>query len=146
MCLADLYREREPLPGIITFPAISGIQDVMGFRIGHPRRDSRTEAPAVVCSAGVWESAIADWRLRAYEREYCRLVQGRLRIADHRGRAWDFSAGSAFLLLRGFNGKLEVLDPVQIVFVVFTLPEDGALDWCMTGEGRTALGQERALS
>jgi uncharacterized cupin superfamily protein len=146
MCLADLYREREPLPGIITFPAISGIQDVMGFRIGHPRRDARAEAPAVVCSAGVWESVIACWQLRAYEREYCRIVQGRLRIADYRGRSWEFAAGSAFLLLRGFNGKLEVLDPVQIVFVVFTLPEDGALDWCMTGEGRTALGQERELS
>jgi uncharacterized cupin superfamily protein len=118
----------------------------MGFRIGHPQRDSRNDAPAVVCSAGVWESVIADWHLRAYEREYCRIVQGRLRVSDYRGRAWEFAAGSAFLLLRGFNGKLEVLDPVQIVFVVFTLPEDGALDWCMTGEGRTALGQERALS
>jgi uncharacterized cupin superfamily protein len=146
MCLADLYREREPLPGIIVFPPISGIQDVMGFRVGHPQRDPRTEAPAVVCSAGVWESVIAGWQLRAYEREYCRIVQGRLRIADNRGRSWDFAAGSAFLLLRGFNGRMEVLDPVQIVFVVFTLPDDGALDWCMTGEGRTALGQERALS
>jgi uncharacterized cupin superfamily protein len=143
MCLADLYREREPLPGIIVFPAVSGIQDVMGFRVGHPTRDPRAEAPAVVCSAGVWESVLACWQVRVYEREYCRIVQGRLRIADNRGRSWEFSAGSAFLLLRGFNGKLEVLDPVQIVYVVFTLPEDGALDWCMTGEGRTALGQER---
>jgi hypothetical protein len=81
--------------------------------------------------------------VKVYEREYCRIVQGRLRIADTRGRSWEFTAGSAFLLLRGFKGRLEVLDPVQIVYVVFTLPEDGALDWCMTGEGRTSLGQER---
>ena len=143
MCLADLYRESEPMPGIIAFPTISGIQDIMGFRVGHPRRDPRAEAPAVVCSAGVWESVLACWQVKVYEREYCRVVQGRVRIADNRGRCWEFAAGSAFLLLRGFNGKLEVIDPVQIVYVVFSLPEDGALDWCMTGEGRTALGQER---
>ncbi len=146
MCLADLYREREPLPGIITFPVLSGIQDVMGFRINHAQRDSSADTSAMVCSAGVWESVIACWQLRAYEREYCRIVQGRLRIADNRGRSWEFAAGSAFLLLRGFNGKMEVLDPVQIVYVIFTLPENGALDWCMTGEGRTALGQERQSS
>ena len=146
MCLSDLYREREPLPGIIAFPAFSGIQDVMGFRVGHSHGGAHAEPPAVVCSAGLWESVLATWRVSVYEREYCRIVQGRVRILDNRGRSWEFAAGSAFLLLRGFTGKLEILDPVQIVYVVFTLPENGALDWCMTGEGRTALGQERQLS
>jgi uncharacterized cupin superfamily protein len=140
MCLADLYREREPLPG-------RGIQDVMGFRIEHDRNynrhSPRGESPAMVCSAGVWESVVSRWGLRSYEREYCRIVEGRLRITDQRGRSWEFAAGSAFLLLRGFAGELEVLDPVRIVYVVFSLPEGGALDWCMTSEGRTALGQER---
>jgi len=150
MCLADLYREREPLPGIVAFPVLSGIQDVMNFRLDgaatDARRDSRgspVAAPSLMCSAGVWESTLSRWRLRAFEREYCRVVQGCVRIGDQRGRSWEFAAGSAYLLLRGFQGEIEVLDPVRIVYVIFSLPEGGALDWCMTSEGRTALGRDR---
>jgi uncharacterized cupin superfamily protein len=127
----------------VTFPVLSGIQDVMGFRIEQGRRDTQKESAALVCSAGVWESTLSSWCVRSFEREYCRIVQGRIRVADRHGRSWEFAAGSAFLFLRGFEGKLEVLDPVQIVYVVFSLPDYGALDWCMTSEGRTALGQER---
>jgi uncharacterized cupin superfamily protein len=156
MCLADAYREREPLPALITFPVLSGIQDVMGFRLEqgaasepalrHPRRDMRSDGPALVCSAGVWNAVASLWNLRTYEREYCRVVQGRVRVLDRRGRQWEFLAGSAFLLLRGFEGTLEVIEPSQIVYMVFSLPEGCALDWCMVSEGRTALGQERSIS
>jgi len=144
MCLSDLYHEREPLPGLVTFPAIGGIQDVMGFRLGEfeTQRENRDSA-SIVCSSGMWEGAIGQWTLRLFEREYCRVVKGRVGIADQRGRHWEFAAGSAFLLLRGFQGAIEVLEPTQIVFVVFSLPDGGALDWCMTAEGRTALGRDR---
>jgi len=156
MCLADAYKEREPLPALITFPVLSGIQDVMGFRLEQgsvsdtqsrfPRRDMRSEGPSLVCSAGVWDAVASQWTLRTYEREYCRIVQGLVRVADKRGRQWEFSAGSAFLLLRGFEGTLEVIEPSQIVYMVFSLPEGCALDWCMVSEGRTALGQDRLAS
>jgi uncharacterized cupin superfamily protein len=156
MCLADVYKEREPLPALITFPVLSGIQDVMGFRfdgtsdrdhhIKTHRRDLRADAPTMVCSAGVWEAVASEWRVRTHEREYCRLVRGRVRVTDRRGREWQFASGSAFLLLRGFEGVLEVIDPAQIVYVVFSMPEGCALDWCMVSEGRTALGQERLIS
>lgn len=169
MCLAD-YQDREPLPALITFPALglpdaraetesasfSSIQDVMGFRIDRqaaqapsvrsPRRDMRSDAPALVCSAGVWESSLACWTLRTYEREYCRVVRGKISVRDKRGRQWEFAAGSAFLLLRGFEGTVEVTESAQVVYMVFTLPEGCALDWCMVSEGRTALGQERVAS
>jgi uncharacterized cupin superfamily protein len=156
MCLADVYRDREPLPALITFPVLSGIQDVMGFRLDRSgygesqsrglRRDLRADAPSLVCSAGVWESTCSEWKLRTHEREYCRVVQGRIRVRDRRERQWEFAAGSAFLLLRGFDGALEVLEPAQIVYVVFSMPDECALEWCMVSEGRTALGQERLLS
>jgi uncharacterized cupin superfamily protein len=166
MCLAD-YKDREPLPALITFPVLdtlgvakgtevapfSTLQDVMGFRIDQlapalstvrsPRRDMRSDAPALVCSAGVWESSAAIWTLRTYEREYCRVVRGKIAVKDKRGRQWEFAAGSAFLLLRGFEGSVEVIESAQIVYMVFSLPEGCALDWCMVSEGRTALGQER---
>lgn len=155
MCLADVYRDREPLPALITFPVLTGIQDVMGFRLDqhaalesrprNARRDLRADAPFMVCSAGLWESAMGQWKMRSYEREYCRVVQGRIRVRDQREREWQFAAGSAFLLLSGFEGTLEVLEPAQIVYVVFSMPEGCALDWCMVSEGRTALGQERLL-
>lgn len=160
MCLADLYRDREPLPGLITFPTIDGIQDVMGFRFDNDRRDSpgldrgrstgmhsdrQNDTNVMVCSAGVWRSLPSRWQLRAFEREYCRLIQGELHIEDRTGRRWDFSTGSAFLLLRGFIGSLEVVQPAVVAYTVFALPIGGALDWCMTGEGRTALGQEQIV-
>src|SRR5262245_736938 len=153
MCLADPYKDRDPLPALITFPVLSGVQDVMGFRLDHgnrvdaplrsPRRDLRSESPALVCSAGLWEATQSHWTVRTLEREYCRVVCGRVRIFDRSGRNWEFSSGSAFLLLRGFEGTIEVLDPAQIVYVVFSLPDGCALDWCMVSEGRTALGQDR---
>ncbi len=147
MCLSDLYREREPLPGLVTFPALGGIQDVMGFRLveSESQRENRDSA-SIVCSAGVWDSPGGQWKLRTYEREYCRVVRGRVGIADQRGRHWHFGVGSAFLLLKGFQGAMEVIEPTQIVFVVFSLPDGGALDWCMTAEGRTALGRDRVES
>lgn len=169
MCLAD-YKDREPLPALITFPAIaaqgagsaidsssfSSIQDVMGFRLDQhspqpqvlrsPRRDMRSDAPALVCSAGVWESAAGGWTLRTYEREYCRVVRGKIAVHDKRGRKWEFAAGSAFLLLKGFEGTVEVIESAQIVYMVFSLPDGCALDWCMVSEGRTALGQERVAN
>jgi uncharacterized cupin superfamily protein len=153
MCLADVYKEREPLPALITFPVLSGVQDVMGFRLDHsnrvdtpvrsPRRDLRGESPALVCSAGLWEAVISQWSMRTYEREYCRVVRGLVRILDRHGRQWEFTGGSAFLLLRGFEGTIEVIEPAQIVYMVFSLPDGCALDWCMVSEGRTALGQDR---
>jgi hypothetical protein len=155
MCLADVYKDREPLPALITFPVLSGIQDVMGFRLDGAdridrrvglRRDLRDDLPHLVCSAGLWSAVPGQWTLRAHEREYCRLVSGRVRVQDRRGRRWEFAAGSAFLLLHGFDGVLEVIEPSQVVYVVFTLPEGCALDWCMVSEGRTALGQERVLT
>jgi uncharacterized cupin superfamily protein len=161
MCLADVYKEREPLPALITFPVLSGIQDVMGFRLEQgqanesfagaqharfPRRDLRSDGPTLVCSAGSWDAVASQWTLKTYEREYCRIVQGRVRVSDRRGRQWEFLAGSAFLLLRGFEGTLEVIEPSQIVYMVFSLPEGCALDWCMVSEGRTALGQDKLIS
>jgi uncharacterized cupin superfamily protein len=153
MCLADLYKAREPLPALVSFPSLSGIQDVMGFRLDQrssidspargARSDMRNDAPALVCSAGMWEAAVSQWTLRTHEREYCRIVQGRVRVMDRLGRTWEFAAGSAFLLLRGFEGVLEVMEPTRVVYVVFSLPDGCALDWCMVSEGRTALGQER---
>jgi uncharacterized cupin superfamily protein len=161
MCLADAYKEREPLPALITFPVLAGIQDVMGFRleqgsaqgsvigsgvdvtVRHHRRDLRSDGPALVCSAGVWEAIVSQWTMRTYEREYCRVVKGQVRVSDRRGRHWEFAAGSAFLLLRGFEGTIDVIEPTQIVYMVFSLPDGCALDWCMVSEGRTALGQER---
>ncbi len=156
MCLADVYKESEPLPALITFPVLSGIQDVMGFRLDQSnsvesrvrnhRRDLRSDGPALVCSAGLWEAPVSQWTLRTFEREYCRLVEGCVRISDRRGRQWEFAAGSAFLLLRGFEGTIEAIEPTRIVYMVFTLPEGCALDWCMVSEGRTALGQERSAN
>jgi uncharacterized cupin superfamily protein len=150
MCLADLYPMREPLPGLIAFPQIAEIQDVMGFRL-EPRapdlgKRARRDGPALLCSAGVWTGVLGRWRLNCIEREYCRVVQGSVRVDDKHGRRWEFHAGSAFLLLRGFDGELEVLDPAQVVYMVFSLPDGGALDWCMTSEGCTALGRERLQS
>lgn len=153
MCLADAYKDRDPLPALITFPVLSGVQDVMGFRLGSdnrvdaplrsPRRDLRSESPALVCSAGFWEAAQSHWTVRTLEREYCRVVCGRVRILDRCGRNWEFTGGSAFLLLRGFEGTIEVIEPAQIVYIVFSLPDGCALDWYMVSEGRTALGQDR---
>ena len=155
MCLADVYQQREPLPALITFPVLPGIQDVMGFRFDGSnqsdrgarthRRDLRSDAPTMVCSAGIWEAMPSEWRVRTHEREYCRVVQGRICVSDRRDRKWPFSAGSAFLLLRGFEGEIEVIEPTQIVYVVFSMPDGCALDWCMVSEGRTALGQERLI-
>jgi len=100
----------------------------------------------MVCSAGLWEATSSRWKLRAHEREYCRVVHGSVRIADRCERQWEFRFGSAFLLLSGFEGLLEISEPTQIVYMVFSMPEGCALDWCMASEGRTALGQERLLS
>jgi len=156
MCLADVYKEREPLPALITFPVLTGIQDVMGFRLDTPggvdrqmrapRRDMRSDTPFMVCSAGLWEATSSQWKLRTHEREYCRVVRGWVRISDRRERRWEFKGGSAFLLLSGFEGRMEVIEPTQIVYMVFSMPDGCALDWCMVSEGRTALGQERLLS
>jgi uncharacterized cupin superfamily protein len=135
----------EPLPGLVPFPRVHGIQDVVGFRIMPVETKSRRseEGASMTCSAGVWECTESKWQLNPYEREYCRVVSGEVTIGDRHGRRWTFAADSAFLLLRGFRGHLEVVHPARIVFVVFSLPDTGALDWCMTAEGRTALGRDR---
>lgn len=144
MCLADFCSVREPLPGLVTFPSPDDGQHVMSFRLSEWRRDAYAEPPGLICASGVWSSAPTDRALRSQHREYCRVDLGRVRIADRHGRSWEFAAGEAFLLLRGFDGRIQVIESTRIFHITFTLPDASALDWCMSSDACTSLGQSNA--
>lgn len=152
MCLADLCSVREPSPALLSFPLAPddqstassenmGVQDVMAFRMRDVRRDPYSEPPLLLCSADVVSSECGHAPLHANHREYWRVLRGRVRIEDRHGRAWEFASGQSFMLLRGFEGRIQVIEPVQMVHVIFALPAQTALDWCTALKARTGLGQ-----
>jgi len=129
------------MPGLVTFAEHPEGHHVMAFRLRESQRDPFSDPPALSCTSGMWVSPPSTRDLRSEHREYCRIIRGRVRVADRFGRSWEFNAGQAFLLLRGFAGQLCVIESTEIFRVTFKLPDASALDWCKSGGERTALGQ-----
>ncbi|QNE35353.1 cupin domain-containing protein [Leifsonia shinshuensis] len=81
-------------------------------------KEHRVTLPADRAVGGVWEAEsgwayIKDWPYH----QVCVILSGRIAVESLDGERSEFGEGRAFLIPKGFNGYLYVLEPVRKVFV-----------------------------
>lgn len=72
--------------------------------------------------SGLWRSSVGSWRVSYTEHELCVLVEGRVRVSDDQGNAWEFGPGDAFVMPAGFEGLWEVVEPASKVYAIYEPP------------------------
>lgn len=71
-------------------------------------------------SAGVWTSEAGVINIKNRTRgEFCYLLEGQVEITDETGQTFKFSAGSAFVIPKGFTGKWSMPIAVKKYFAEF---------------------------
>lgn len=68
---------------------------------------------------GVWEGDVGAWRVRYTEDEFCHMLAGRVRIVADTGEERIVAVGDSFVLLAGFSGVWEVLEPARKLYAVY---------------------------
>ncbi len=124
----------EPGPAVLKIDASTGQEEVLGLdpaRLapGSPMpqqhvRNLFTDATGKFF-AGIWRSSPGAWRVSYTENELCVLTEGRVRISDDAGRAWEFGPGDCFVMPSGFHGRWEVLEPARKFYAIYE-PAAGA--------------------
>lgn len=68
--------------------------------------------------SGIWRVTPGAWRVVYDECEYCYIIKGRARIEETGGRAFEISAGDAFVLDAGFEGTWHVLEDLEKHYMI----------------------------
>lgn len=63
------------------------------------------------CSAGAWRVSYTEW-------EYCRILEGTVRLTGDDGSVVEVSAGGNLVIEPGFKGIWENLTPVRKLYVI----------------------------
>jgi hypothetical protein len=68
---------------------------------------------------GEWTSGTGAWKVEYTETEACFIVEGVVRLRDDAGNERTYCAGEGFLLLPGFRGVWEVLEPCRKLYIIY---------------------------
>jgi len=70
--------------------------------------------------SGVWGSEVGSWRIEmgATEDEFFFVTEGRCRLVDEAGVAFEARAGESLIIPAGFKGMFEVLEPMKKHYVI----------------------------
>jgi uncharacterized protein len=63
------------------------------------------------CSAGAWRVSYSEW-------EYCRILEGNVRLTNNDGSVVEAGPGGNLVIEPGFEGVWENLTPVRKLYVV----------------------------
>jgi len=75
--------------------------------------DGRFNVGEWCCEPGAWRVAYDD-----DEYEFCRVLDGRVRLSDEAGRSREFRAGDSFVIAAGFRGVWETLEACRKHYVI----------------------------
>jgi uncharacterized protein len=68
--------------------------------------------------AGEWSCGAGAWRVSYSEWEYCRILEGRVRLTDDNGSIIEAGPGDNLVIEPGYAGVWENLEPVRKIYVV----------------------------
>lgn len=68
--------------------------------------------------AGEWSCGPGAWRVHYTEWEYCRILEGRVRLTASDGGVTEAGAGDNLVIEPGFAGVWENLEPVRKIYVI----------------------------
>lgn len=68
--------------------------------------------------AGEWHCGIGAWQVRYDEWEYCRILEGQVRLTGADGSLVEAGPGDNMVIEPGFVGIWENLEPVRKIYVI----------------------------
>ena len=68
---------------------------------------------------GRWASTPGKWRVRYTEAELCHILSGVVRLTSASGAERSYSAGSTFVIPRGFEGTWEVVERCAKIYAIY---------------------------
>lgn len=70
--------------------------------------------------SGVWGSEVGSWNIvfGETEDEFFYVTEGRCRVIDEHGHAFEAGPGDALVIPAGFKGVFEVLEPMKKHYVI----------------------------
>jgi uncharacterized protein len=80
-------------------------------RNGYESADGNKFVGEWSCSAGSWRVSYSEW-------EYCRILEGRVRLTADNGHVTDAGPGDNLIIEPGFAGIWENLEPVRKIYVI----------------------------
>jgi uncharacterized cupin superfamily protein len=86
---------------------------------GAAARGRSTPTPAGNSSPASGRSEPGCWKVRYTEEEYCRILEGRSRLAASDGSVAEVGPGDEFIIPRGFEGTWEVIERTRKVYVIY---------------------------
>ncbi|MBP0596200.1 DUF861 domain-containing protein [Paraburkholderia sp. LEh10] len=89
---------------------------------GNPRRETWNafDSPDGTCTAGIWASQPGAWRFEfpTTKTEFFCVIDGRARVSNQNGEAWEVGPGEAAVIPGGFRGQFHVLEAMRKYFVI----------------------------
>lgn len=74
------------------------------------------DAEGLYC--GLWQSTPGAWRVSYSEWEYCRILEGDVRLTGDDGSTVEAGPGGNLVIEPGFEGVWENLTPVRKLYVI----------------------------
>jgi uncharacterized protein len=68
--------------------------------------------------AGEWSCSTGAWRVTYDEWEYCRILEGRVRLTGDDGQVIEAGPGDNLVIEPGFTGIWQNLEPVRKIYVI----------------------------
>jgi uncharacterized cupin superfamily protein len=70
--------------------------------------------------SGVWACEVGSWRIEMgqQEDEFFTVTEGRCRLIDEVGQAFEAGVGDSLIIPAGFKGVFEVLEPLKKHYVI----------------------------
>ncbi|MES2354269.1 MAG: cupin domain-containing protein [Pseudomonadota bacterium] len=81
--------------------------------------DEREGAGKSVISIGTWASSEGAISCQYDEDELCVIAAGRVRLTNQEGESAEFGPGDGFLILNGFRGVWDSLEPLRKWYVIY---------------------------
>ena len=70
---------------------------------------------------GVWSCTVGCWDIKDYEvDEVMVLLSGKMVLTDEEGNAKELSKGDFFFIPKGWNGRWEVIEDMEKVYVIMS--------------------------
>lgn len=94
---------------------------------GNPHGETRNayESPDGRKYFGKWSCGEGAWRVSYSEWEYCRILEGHVRLTGDDGSVAEAGPGGNLVIEPGFEGVWENLTPVRKLYVIDLGPPEG---------------------
>lgn len=88
---------------------------------GTPQAAARVlyESPDGRFCTGIYACTAGKWGVAYEEDEFCRLIEGSVRLTDESGASHTYTAPDSFLIPSGFKGFWEPLGNLRKFFVIY---------------------------